>query len=180
MQAITPDGRYLVLAQFVDASASTIVRLDLSAPPEGRKAEPLLPAAAVSGQFNVRISRDGRSLIVISSGIVYASRFPPAGNSLRQVAAFPAAAWPFFSRDGRTLYVISGQALYSHPVIIAQDGGLRLGERSLLFRLIHPQRTYANLAAASRDGSRLLALATDSVEETRVQVLTDWTTLLKP
>jgi hypothetical protein len=164
----------------VDPSASTIVRLDLSAPPETREPESLFPTSSGSGQFNVRISPDGRSLVVIASGIVYASRFPPAGDPLRQVAAFPGAAWAFFSRDGRTLYVISGQALYSHPVITAQDGGLRLGERSLLFRLIHPLRTYANLAAASRDGSRLLALATDSMEETRVQVLTDWTTLLKP
>ena len=180
VQAITPDGRYLVLAQFVDPSASTLVRLDLSAPPETRKPDVLIPESSIFGQFNLRISPDGRSLIVIARGIVYASPFPPVGNSLRQVAAFPAAAWPFFSRDGRTLYVISGQALYSHPVIAAQGGGLRLGERSLLFGLIHPQRTYANLAAASRDGSRLLALATDSVEETRVQVLTDWTTLLKP
>jgi WD40 repeat protein len=178
VQAITPGGRGLILAEFVDPSASTIMRLDLFAPLETRKPEPLFPTSSVSGQFNVRISPDGRLLVVIASGIVYASRFPPAGDILRQVATYPASAWAFFSRDGRTLYVISGQALYSHPVITAHDGGLRLGERSLLFRLIHPMRTYASPAAASRDGNRLLALATDSQEETRLQVLTDWTSLL--
>ena len=59
------------------------------------------------------------------------------------------------------------------------DGGIHLGERSLLFHLNHSMRTLANIGAASRDGSRILALATDSVEETLVQVLTDWTTLVK-
>ena len=101
---------------------------------------------------------------------------PPAIPSCRSPPS--ALSWPFFSRDGHSLYFISGQALYSHPVIASAGGGIRLGERSLLFKLIHPARVDANLGAASRDGNRILAIATDDTEEVRLQVLSDWTTLL--
>jgi hypothetical protein len=90
----------------------------------------------------------------------------------------PNQAFPFFSRDGRIVYTVSNQALYAHTVINLPGGGLRLGDRSLLFRLAHPARVDCNPAVASHDGNRILAITTDSPEEAKVQVLSDWTTLL--
>src|SRR5262249_15060657 len=132
------------------------------------------------GEGWVRLSPDGRSIIVTRGGNIYACRYPPAGDSQRLVAAYSAPAWPFFSRAGHLLYVISRQALYAHSVETSADGRIRLGERSLLFRLLHPARADANLGAVSRDGNRILTIATDDTEEARVQVLTDWTTLVHP
>lgn len=178
-QAITPDSRYLILSQYIDVSSTTTMQVDLSAPFNTRQPEPLFANSVRLGQTNVRLSPNGKILIATADGTIYACPFPPAGHVPRQVTAFPTQAWAFFSRDSRTLYVVSGQALYSHPVITTADGSIRVGDRSLLFRLVHAMRAYATPAAASRDG-RILAIATDSVEETRMQVLTDWTTLLKP
>ncbi|HYW42045.1 MAG TPA: hypothetical protein VE959_04260 [Bryobacteraceae bacterium] len=70
--------------------------------------------------------------------------------------------------------------MISQPVQPLPGGGIRLGERSLLFKLIAPGRSDANLGAASRDGSRILAISTDNPEAAMTQVLSDWTTLLKP
>ena len=178
VQAVTPDGRYLVLSQNMDVGSSRLVRLDLSAPVETRQPEPLFANSFRFGQSNARLSPDGKILIATANNTVYACPFPPAGKAPRQVTAFSAPCWAFFSRDGRTLYFLSGQALYSHPVIATPDGGIRLGERTLLFRLTHMVRTYGTPGAVSGDG-RILAIATDSIEETRIQVLTDWTSLLK-
>lgn len=77
------------------------------------------------------------------------------------------------------MYSITDDSLYAYPVLPASEGGIRLGERSLLFRLHYPKRTDSNLGAVSRDGQRILAIATESDEETRVQVLSDWSTLLE-
>ena len=179
---MTPDDAQLVLTQvgktFGDPNGSTLMRLDLSAPPAARKLEPLF--SQNEGANVARLSPNGRSLIVGRSGNIYACRYPPAGDSLRLVAALAGPAWPFFSRDGQLLYVVSRQALYAHAVEASSDGRIRVGERSQLFRILHPARADANLGAASRDGKRILAIATDDTEETLLQVLTDWTTLLRP
>ena len=108
------------------------------------------------------------------------TRFKPSQFAELLKHNLPRPVWPFFSRDSRTLYVFSGQALYSHPVEPVPGGGIRLGERSLLFRVLHPARADANLGAASHDGSRIMVVSTDAVEETRLQLLTHWTTLLRP
>ena len=182
LQAVTPDNRYLILFQGSGAGEepgnTRIVQLDLSQPAETRQPEMLLSSIPASV---VRLAPDGRSLVLGSSnGQLSACRYPPAGDSPRAIGAFPRPVWPFFSRDSRTLYVFSGQALYSHPVETLPGGGIRLGERSLLFRVMHPARADSNMGAASRDGSRIMAISTDAVEETRLQLLTDWTTLLRP
>ena len=56
---------------------------------------------------------------------------------------------------------------------------MRLGERSVLFPIIPRARPFANLAAVSRDGNRLLAISTDDDDELSTHVLSDWTVLLK-
>ncbi len=55
---------------------------------------------------------------------------------------------------------------------------IRLGERSLLFKLHHPTRTDSNLGAITGDGQRILAIATETDDAAQVQVLSDWTSLL--
>ncbi len=177
VQDVTPDGRYLILVEYPRHSG--ISRLDLTAPRALRKLEPVSTSGGLtSTQTNVRISPDGHTLLAAVGGAVYSSPYPDPAAHLTQIAELPSPAWPFFSRDGRLLYLVSGQPLYSFPVVAISGGGIRLGERSLLFKLNHPARSDANLAAASRDGNRLIAIATDETEEARVQVLTDWTTLL--
>jgi serine/threonine-protein kinase len=178
-QAVTPDDRYLILTQ-INGSAPgvSIVRLDLSASAGARQPELLF--AMREGASTLRIAPDGHSLVITTGGNIYACRYPPDGDSPRLVASFPRPVWPFFSRDGRVLYAVSSQALYSHPVETSTGGQMRLGERSLLFRVLHPARADANLGAVSRDGGRILVIAADESEETRLQVVTDWTSLLRP
>jgi dipeptidyl aminopeptidase/acylaminoacyl peptidase len=175
VQDITPDGRYLIVVQPVSPRS---LLLDLTAPRESRKLEPLFPESAGLRVDGARLAPDGHSLVTRSGYTFYSSRFPPAVDPPQQIAVFQHPVWPFFSRDGRTLYFVSDQSLYSHPVTAMPGGGIRLGERSLLFKVVHPSRTDANLGAVSRDGKRWMVIATDNVDEARVQMLSDWTTLL--
>ena len=70
--------------------------------------------------------------------------------------------------------------MYSFPVLPVPGGGIRLGPRSLLFKLTHSRRIDVNLGAVTNDGQRILAISADKAEATQIQVLSDWTTLLDP
>jgi hypothetical protein len=164
---VTADGRSAILKE-----GATVHRLDLAAP-EPRKLEPLFDVPGAGAQ--VRLSRDGRMIVATSDAKILAWPYPPDGTPAKEIAvANSQPIWPFFSEDSRSLFVATDDALYSYPVL----PGIRLGERTHLFRLIHSVRINAHIAQASRDGSRILAITTDDVEEFRTQVLSDWTTLL--
>jgi serine/threonine-protein kinase len=182
IEDVTPDGRSLILMQLgpgqINVATPSVFRLDLTIPEAARKLEPLYTLPNAAGQINSRVSPDGRFIVVVIGGAVYTARYPPAGDALHQVGAFSTFTWPFFSRDSHLLYFISGQSLYSYPVLAPPGQGMRLGERSVLFKLIHPARAVANIGAASRDGNRFLAIATDETDEIRIQVHSDWTALL--
>ena len=113
-----------------------------------------------------------------------AVRYPPAGAQARELASFPLTSAqgprPYFSRDGKTLFVLSSMdnILSSYPVSPAADGGIQLGERKALFRLVSGARSVAQFVQPSKDGKRILAISTDREEEIHTQVLTDWSTLL--
>ncbi len=169
-QDITPDGRHVLL---VALDSGGIVRVDLSKPREKRRLEPLFTQG-----IRVRVSPGGNSLVLVSGAKLYSSPYPEGSGPLREIAAFPSAPWPFFSRDGKQLFAICDESLYVYPVSSLPGGGIRLGERSLLFKLSHPRRTDVNLGAVTRDGQRILAIATEKEEEAKLQVLSDWTTLL--
>jgi serine/threonine-protein kinase len=170
-QTITPDGRALLLSGTNDGA---ILRLDLSKPREARELEKLLP-----GAIRPRISPDGKSLIYLSGTTFYSSPYPVNGRGTGEVAPLASEGWPFFARDGRQLFIISNQSLYAYPVSNLPAGGLRLGERSMLFKLAHARRSDVNPAAITRDGQRILAIATDRDDEQKFQLLSDWTTLMK-
>ena len=84
---------------------------------------------------------------------------------------------PFFNRDGTILYGHDGVNMLSHRVISSGKGDFRLGERTVLFPSLGAESAGAHVAAASRDGNRILIIATDQPEAVATQVLSDWTTL---
>ena len=183
IQAITPDGKEIVLLRgtvSVDRTVSQeLHRLDLAS----RKMELLLAKSGFA-----RLSPDGRTLILIElkadGTSLSAVRYPPAGAQPRELASFPLASEqgprPYFSRDGKTLFVWNSldNILSSYPLLPAADGGLKLGERKALFRLISGSRFVGHFVQPSKDGKRILAISTDQEEEIHTQVLTDWSTLL--
>ena len=85
---------------------------------------------------------------------------------------------PFFNRDGTVLYTYDGVNMLSHRVLSSGKGEFRLGERAVLFPSLGAQSAGAHIAAASRDGNRILIVTTDQPEAVATQVLSDWTTLL--
>jgi hypothetical protein len=152
-----------------------ILRVDLTKPRAQRRVEPVFSKGVLA-----RVSPDGRSIVVTVDSRLYVSPYPPpAAESLSEVASLASRVWPFFSRDGRQLYAVTDETIYSYPVSNQPAGGIRLGDRSMLFKLHDPRRSDANPAAATRNGQRILAIAVDRDEETKLQVLSDWTTLLK-
>jgi serine/threonine-protein kinase len=171
LQDVTPDGASLLLV-----ANEGVFRLGLGAPAANRKLELIVP-----GQFaKVRISPDGRSLLLGVGRSLLAVRYPPAGAAPRQVGAFNSFVFPFFPRDGRTLYFFAERFLHSQSVAPDPSGGVRLGERNVLFPAVTPSRATANVGAITRDGTRFLIISTDDDEEIRTHVVSDWTTLLKP
>jgi hypothetical protein len=48
----------------------------------------------------------------------------------------------------------------------------------MLYKLHGPRRTDANPGAVTRNGRRILAIAVDQDDQTKLQVLSDWTTLI--
>ena len=135
-----------------------------------------------------RLSPDGRTLLLMESKpdrtSLSAVRYPPAGAQPMELASFPLTSAqgprPYFSRDGKTLFVLnsSDNILASYPVLTSADGGIQLGERKALFRLVSGSRIVGHYVQPSKDGKRILAISTDREEEIHTQVLTDWSTLL--
>ena len=181
----TPDGRYLILRE-ISGQDDGVFRLDVSslAP---RKLElvvagsPEVPLGRV-----VRMTPDGRWLLVsamagFNNGYVFA--YPgTTGKPIQTLTNFLRA--PFFSADGRMLYghtsdARGGLSVAVRPILPAASGnGIRLGEGSLLFSLHPSTQQSANSGAITKDGSRILSIAADDMDELKFQVLTDWTTLL--
>ena len=64
--------------------------------------------------------------------------------------------------------------------IRSTGGSVEAGPRTSLFRVITPTRAGANTVGVSPDGMRILLITTELEEEFRAQVVTDWTTLIKP
>ncbi|HUA63460.1 MAG TPA: protein kinase [Verrucomicrobiae bacterium] len=186
LQDITSDGRSAVLLSAITRNGvrnagAAIFRANLDAPSESGRLERLLagfPEARVG--MNARLTPDGHWLMFEAkdaAGSAYVCPFPPADAAPRLLPArYP--SFPFFSRDGRTLFGFTiGGSLTAQSVAAGPDG-FQLGDRSALFPLIRPGRQGSNLGAVTRDGSRILAISGDPSEETKMQVLTDWTTLL--
>jgi predicted Ser/Thr protein kinase len=174
---ITPDGRYLILR-----AATKIFRVDLNAPTTARKPEEIWArAGAIS---SVRVSPDGHWLLYQMGATAYALPYPTI-RSAQEIGTM-GGTWPFFSRDGRTLYAFGTDAdsggaasIVSMPIVNNAGGAMALGRSSLVFRLLVAGRSDSNLGAVTRDGSRFLSLSTDAFEETKNQVISDWTVLLK-
>jgi hypothetical protein len=167
--AITPDGRY---GLFLESSG--VYRLDLHAP-EPRKVERIL---ACKSPRQLWVAPDGRSLFFLLPGGLHTISYPPkAGEAPRRlIATSRSGSWFFLSPDGRTLYFQSAARLFAYP--LTNDG--RLGERKFLFPLAQSTNTASRLSAATRDGKRILAIASDSVEEgLSAHVISDWTALIK-
>ena len=186
LQDITSDGRSVVLVSAttrngVRNAGAAIFRVNLDAASESARVERLLagfPEARVG--MNARLTPDGHWLMFEAkdiAGSAYVCPFPPADFAPRLIPA-RFSSFPFFSRDGRTLYGFSiGGGLTAQPVTYGSEG-FQLGDRSVLFPVIRPGRQGSNLGAVTRDGSRILAITGDPSEETKMQILTDWTTLL--
>jgi hypothetical protein len=182
LQDVTPDGKHLILTAFQPGVATSggIFRLDMTTPADSRKLERLWQLPEIGLSTHARVAPDGRSVIVTGRS-VYSFQYPPSTDPPIQLRPLTVpSAWPFLSRDGRTLYMIENDALTATPLLPSSGGnGPRPGETSVLFKLLTSRRAGANIAAASRDGNRILAITTDSGELAKAQVLTDWTTLLK-
>jgi len=181
IQDITPDGRHLIL---LTQSAQMLRSLELPASAASARLEPLLPhAGAARDVGSARMTPDGRWLTYLSGQIVYAVRYPPAGSNpirIGNTGDTSELMYTSISRDGRTYF---GYRLASQSVVAGnlQDSpeGLRLGPLSSLFHLTLPLRFQSQALAPSRDGNRFLAISTDATEELKIQVISDWTALLK-
>jgi predicted Ser/Thr protein kinase len=163
---VSADGRYAVLA---DNSGSYLLDLQ-SAPP--RVWQPMMKEDG----NQIRLSPDGRTMAYSNSSGTYLSAFPPNGAAPHRIPDIPGAgSWMFFSADGATLYQATrSDALFAFPI----GPGLRAGEATFLFPWVHSDRARSRIGAATRDGKRILAIASDDPEEMWGQVLSDWTTLL--
>jgi serine/threonine protein kinase len=176
----TPDGEYLIVTRSApgEKNASGIFRLKL-ATDAGKSSvlEPLVSndAAAAVG-LTVALSPDGKWLIYsMSDGQgLYALPYPVSGSEPRWVGR---VGMPFFNRDGTILYGHDGVNMLSHRVMSSGKGDFRLGDRTVLFANLGAESAGAHVAAASRDGNRILVIATDQPEAVATQVLSDWTTL---
>ena len=114
-----------------------------------------------------------------------ARRHPDRAGALRRLdsSAARGSISGVLSRDGQALYQISatpGAEGFVQQTIRSSGGAIEVGPRKMLFRIITPTRSGSNTAAVSPDGTRIVAISTDLEEEFRTQVLTDWTTLIKP
>jgi serine/threonine-protein kinase len=186
---ITPDGQRL-LAAFTDSGATSIVELDLSTPVAARKLKVVLPAPEGSRIGWVRIAPDGKSLFFYAGlntsdgAALYVTKYPVQGAPRRLDLSVPLGSTSaVLSRDGHSLYQVSASPGAESIVVqaIRSNGSeIEAGPRTPLFRVITPTRAAANTAAVSLDGARVLVIATDLEEEFRTQILTDWTTLIKP
>jgi serine/threonine-protein kinase len=169
LEEVTPDGRY-GLAR----GANGIYRLNLEATAP-RKMERIVTC---DGPHQVRITPDGRSLFYLLRGGLYSISYPPkAGEEPKKRMVVSAnGAWQILSPDGRTIYLQTGGKLLAYAVLA--DGSL--GNRKFLFPLQQSTSRVSRLGAASRDGKRILAIASDSVEEAlSAHVISDWTALIK-
>jgi eukaryotic-like serine/threonine-protein kinase len=180
LQAVTPDGRSLVIIGRVRSELkSLLLRGDLAT----GTIENLLPGFDTSriGLW-ARIMPDGRWLLFSAAdtpGGLYAVPYPPQGAAPRRVTTTP-IQWPFLSKDGRFLFGSRESAtagISVHPVV-SGPGTLRIGEPAFAFPIESPARVSANIGAVSRDGSRILLIAGDETDEIKPQILTDWTVLL--
>jgi Tol biopolymer transport system component len=186
---ITPDGQRL-LAVLTDSGAMSIVELDLSTAAPARKLKIVLPAPEGSRIGWVRIAPDGKSLFfhtapdTSDNSELYVTKYPVQGAPRRLDLSPPRGSHSaVMSRDGHSLYQVSvtpGAEGFVVQAIRSNRGEIEVGPRTPLFRVITPTRAGANMAAVSPDGTRILAIATDLEEEFRTQVLSDWTTLIKP
>lgn len=165
---ISPDERYAIVVSDQDVS-----RIDLHSPAP-RQWEDVFKGLRV---HNLKLSPDGRSVAYAGESGTYLSQFPPNGQpSFRVADSALGLEWIFFSTDGATLYGANGRNLFAYAV--STNG--RVGEAQMMFPLAHIGPLYSQIAAASRDGKRILAIATDDPAASSPQVISDWTTLLPP
>jgi hypothetical protein len=131
------------------------------------------------GAFS-RITRDGRWLLNSGgSDGSFALPYPPVNaRPIRLDRALPTA--PFLDPPGRYVYGFNPalDALTVQPLLERPGSAPQVTEPTFLFPLITTSRVGANIGSVSRDGSRILAIATDNADELGPQVLTDWTILL--
>ena len=180
---ISPDGQRL-LAVLTDSGAMSVVELDLSVSAAARKPRLLLPDPDAVGINWVRIAPDGKSLFVHSASALYVTQYPVTG-SLRRLdsAAYRSSMSAAIGKDGRGLYHVSatpGAESIVFQAIRSNGHEIEAGPRTPLFRVITPTRAFTNTVAVSVDGGRILVIATDHEEEFRPQVLSDWTSVIKP
>ena len=177
---VTPDGRYLHLLM-TNAGTAGEYRIDLNA------ATPRTPQLLIADSPQLRIglqvhlTPDGRRLFTgPRDGPVAVVPYPLNSGAPVQYLTNK-MRFPFFSKDGRSMYGtatdLAGAPL-SVQAILSDGAGLRLGPPTALFPIQRPTRVGAISGAVSRDGSRILAIAAEASEELKMQVLTDWTTLL--
>lgn len=179
LQAITPDGRSLIIEGRSSSLQNLLLRGDLAT----RVVENLLPGFDMGriGDW-ARITPDGRWLLFSAGDIpggLYAVPYPPQRVEPRLVTT-TASESPFLSKDGRWLYGLrsTSPAGITMQPIVSGPGTLRIGDPVFAFPMESTHRVGANIGAVSRDGSRILAIAGDATDQIQTQVLTDWTVLL--
>ena len=181
LQDITPDGRYLLL-MLNNGVKTGVYRLDQNAPAP-RAAEFLIadsPQLRIGGE--VRLMPDGHRLLIAQPRGAAVLPYPPgSGNTIQYLTN--SVRSPFFSKDGRSVYGTTATTgivtLFVQSILPGPGGtGIRFGEPANLFTIQPPTRVGTNHGAVSRDGSRILEITAEASEELKMQVLTDWTTLL--
>jgi Tol biopolymer transport system component len=188
LQDITPDGRHLLGAR-IRASVTSVEALETARAPSAKPEVVLTPPAGRRVLW-ARIAPDGKSLLFNTDGDteganMYGTAYPAPTGPPRPLATFlpRAAISGSFSRDGRTLLLVSatpGAPGISLLPLRSNGGAIEAGQRIPLFRVVTTTRAGSNTAALSPDGSRILVISTDSEDDFRTQVLSDWTTLIKP
>jgi len=180
VQDVSPDGRYLLLTGNPSTEDGGAYLLDLSknVPMTAERVAPASPG--LRGVQYCRFTRDGRWILVSApAGKGLAYRHPVSSAAPSSIVELPRA--PFLSADGKSLFgfdgIGGGARLVTAPISAAGDV-LRVGEQSRMFPIFTSTLAAANVAAVSRDGTRILAIAADPSEEAKTQVLSDWTVLL--
>jgi hypothetical protein len=180
LHAATPDGAHLILTcRGIGNNDSGLFQLDLRNNGNKRSELELLmrmEPSEVDG-IELGLSPNGQWLVYrVRENRRYAIPYPPLGAQARPAGRF---SRPFFSPDGATLYGYDGRYIVSQRVLSGEKDRLQLGEPTILFASLGTQSASTQIAAASRDGKRILTITTDQPEAVATQILNDWTTLLR-
>ena len=169
-EEVSSDGKYLLVSR----SGMGVFRLDLTAADKARKLELILDFP-IGGYAGLRMSPDGRWMLIGGDATNLAVPYPPLGAKPRPIGEI---SFPIFRSDGKALFGIRGNYLLSRPLIRDAPGDLRLGEQTIQFSLYTLLSAGSRFADVSRDGKRIIAISAEQPEATWTQVMNDWTSLI--